>query len=1052
MDKMIKQNLQYKTSPVKITIPVLKVIDKMIQIEFNLLFKSNRIVDTVIESCKILLPSGEILVSDSIYKRSNSTRENVLLEVPFTKEFLKKNVQIIVRCITNSEVVEVNFLRNSAGETVLYNISELRMTPADFKTFQKVKELGIIRQNRLQNQEKDFSNFVDESENVIPKSQQYHNDILKKYTDAVYREMLYLRHNGGRKYKVSNGVQITSQNGVYSYGFELESELFLSDDAPVKLIVGSQEVEGYVIVCEDFEIILAVDADFGNSISSAFIAVEPWKLLESLNKRLNQISRNDKLVVKLLEEGPKLGRQPAKNIAKGQSLAKEKAKSSDITIIWGPPGTGKTHTMAEIALDFMKQQKSILVVSHSNVSVDGVLNKVVQMLPAQKKKELLKQGKILRYGFVRDEELEKEPYAVSFNYVLLNHPTEKEKMERLQKEKAKLKNTGRFSKEREQVEKELKAIRKYLKDEEKQAVKKAQIVSTTISKVYADKMFEGKKYDVVMFDEVSMAYIPQIICAASHAESKFICVGDFYQLAPIVQADKNDVLKKDIFSYLNITDGALKIYGHPWLVMLDEQRRMHPDIAAFSNQYMYHKQLKNHKSVLTNREAIVNRNPFAGYAMNLLDLSGSYCAAGKTADNSRFNILQGIVSFSTAITAEKSQEQSVGIITPYAAQTRLIRAMILDYRLHETTEIACSTVHQFQGSERNVIIFDSVESYPSGKPGWLMSKDENSSLTRLINVAVTRAKGKLITVANRSFWVRKFQNSRNIFYFLVLHLLERGNVTGAKEQKLSQYFKTMDTGRLIKYYESRKVCLTDLQKDIANAKTRIIVSIPDGNLDAAYADTLLKSLLQAKYNGVQLLIKTMDYEKLPEHWKVFCWESDNAVFPLIAIDDTAIWYDVPFANSKFVDGPYISNTVCSSIFRITGQHTVEMIHSLAGLPMRTNGDIVTHMQPKDLVTANSKTKQSNKKERGLAAYIEKHMCCSECSQPLQLTRSAKGTVYLKCPDCKHMEYLTTAMVKEYLLAEKVRCPQHGSMLSVHLGKQGVYLRCKEGHFLKPDEI
>lgn len=1056
MNKTAKQNLQYKISPVKITIPVLAVVDKTIHIEFNLLYKPNRIVDTVVEYCKIIFPSGGVLESDSIYMKVNSTREKVSLDVPLNKEFLKKAVRIKIGCITNSDVIEVEFTRNLAGETTLYNIVEMKMTPAKFKLFQQVKEQGVVRKNNGQKQQKTIqeNSFREEmdQEYIVPESKRYQNDILKVYKDSIYREMLYLRHNGGRKYKVSNGVRITSKNGVYSYGFELESELFLSDAAPIKLIVGTKEAEGYVIVCEDFEIILVIDTDFGDKISSAFIAVEPWKLLESLNKRLNQITRNDKLVVKLLEEGPKLGGLPAKNILKGQSMAKDRVKSSDITIIWGPPGTGKTYTMAEIALDFIKKQQSILIVSHSNVSVDGVLNKVVQMLPASNKMELLQRGKILRYGYVRDEELEKEPYAVSFNYVLWKHRAEKEKMERLQKEKARLKNASRFSEERERVEKELKAIRKYLKDEEKEAVKKAQLVSTTISKVYADKIFEQKKYDVVMFDEVSMAYIPQIICAASHAKSKFICVGDFYQLAPIVQADKNDILKKDIFSYLNITDGALKIYGHPWLVMLDEQRRMHPDIAEFSNRYIYHRQLKNHKSVLTNRDAIVNRGPLTGNAMNLLDLSGTYCAAGKTADNSRFNILQGILSFSTAITAEKSQENSVGIITPYAAQTRLIRAMILDYRQYENTGIACSTVHQFQGSERNVIIFDSVESYPSGKPGWLMSKDENSSLTRLINVAVTRAKGKLITVANRSFWVRKFQNSHNIFYLLVSHLLEKSNVIGTKEQKLNQYFKTINTSRLISYYPDPEACLDELLKDIRNAKERIIVSIPDGHLDAAYAETLFKYLMQAKHSGVQLLMKTADYENLPDRWKPYCWESDNAVFPVIAIDNSVIWYDVPFANSRFTDGPYISNTVCSSIFRITGMHTIEMIHSLAGLVMRTDKDIATHMQPKEYIAGDKNANKVSGREKGLAVYIEKHMRCPECRKQLRLTRNAKGTVFLKCADCKHVEYLTTDMVKEYLLAEKIRCPQHGCMLSVHLGKQGVYLRCQEGHFLKPDEI
>lgn len=849
--------------------------------------------------------------------------------------------------------------------------------------------------------------------------------------------MLHLRHNGGRRYKVSNGVKISEKNGLYSYGFELEAELYLSDDAPIKLMVGGKEAEGSVIICEDFEIIIAVEADFGDKVPSAFITVEPWKLLEALNKRLNYISKDNKLAIKLLEEGPQLGGQSAKNIAKGQAVAKEKAIHSDITVIWGPPGTGKTYTMADIALHFIEKGQSVLLVSHSNVSVDGVANKIAQMLSEQKKDDILKAGKVLRYGFVRNEELQKNDYTVSFNYTLLKHPEEKKKMDALMKEKERAKRQNRFGEERERIEKELKKIRNFLKEEEKAHVERAQVVATTISKVYADTLFEQREYDVVMFDEVSMAFVPQIVCAASHAKSHFVCVGDFYQLPPIVQASRNDILKKDIFSYLNITDGALRIYGHPWLVMLDEQRRMHPDIAAFSNKYVYHNQLKNHKSVLTGRDDVVRRTPFAGYAMNLLDLSGTYCAAGKTADHSRYNIVHALFSFCTAITAEQNGEKSIGIITPYAAQTRLIRAMIQDYRQVADTDISCSTVHQFQGSERNVIIFDAVESYPSGQPGWLMSKEDNSSLTRLINVAVTRARGKLITVANRSFWERKFKDGRNIFYSLVKHHQEENYVVGMKQNNLKQYLCIMHTGPNITYYETAELSIKAVLNDIAHASSQIVVSIPDSNLAEAYESQLISSLAQAKRRGVRVVIKVIDFDALSDRWKQHSHQSDEAIFPLMAIDDSIIWNDVPFANSKFIDGKYISNTVCSAIFRITGNYTVEMIQSLTGL--QNNG-------------ARNALTQGKVKQGGLASYVRKMIQCPDCQQALELARNKKGTVYLQCPSCKHVEYLTKDFVQQYIRHERVKCPQHHCSITAQFGKQGVYIRCQEGHYMKPDEI
>ena len=74
------------------------------------------------------------------------------------------------------------------------------------------------------------------------------------------------------------------------------------------------------------------------------------------------------------------------------------------------------------------------------------------------------------------------------------------------------------------------------------------------------------------------------------------------------------------------------MYWHPWLVMLNEQRRMHPDIAGFPNKYIYKRLLQNHTSVLNSRKNIVKTEPLSGDALNLVNLAGTYCAADKNTD------------------------------------------------------------------------------------------------------------------------------------------------------------------------------------------------------------------------------------------------------------------------------------------------------------------------------------------------------------------------------------------------------------------------------------
>ena len=63
-------------------------------------------------------------------------------------------------------------------------------------------------------------------------------------------------------------------------------------------------------------------------------------------------------------------------------------------------------------------------------------------------------------------------------------------------------------------------------------------------------------------------------------------------------------------------------------------------------------------------------------------------------------------------------------------------------------DIISATVHRFQGSERDVMIFDTVDSDTQERAGMLLT-GKNSE--RLINVAITRTKGKFLHVSDQNF-------------------------------------------------------------------------------------------------------------------------------------------------------------------------------------------------------------------------------------------------------------------------------------------------------------
>lgn len=995
------------------------------------------------------------------------------LDIPMN-QIMIRDLSLVVEVLSAQVKYSIHYVYQSQGSVRLQEIERFTMSEEDRETLQHIIQEMRNPQAATESSEEDdeslpfdvpTSDYTGTSSSTDDSPADEMNGELgasslptmEEYSKAVFREMYFLQKNGGRQYKVTNGRFIDESAGYYCYSFDLETELHIADDSPIRLSVSGNTVDGVVLVCEGFQIILVVSADLGRRVSSAMLSAEPWRLLEKLGAKIRTINSTHQIAYSIAERGPTLRTNSGgEAIPKGQQAAYEHVDKNKVTVIWGPPGTGKTYVMSMIAMNAMRRGERVLIVSHSNTSVDGVIKATADRFRENGMDADLRQGGVLRYGYIRDEALAEDPYIVAFNYAINQMPDAKRRMEELKKERSKYQNQGGYSVGRRNVEAELKKVRMQVREREKIVASNARILATTISKVLVDPIFDDAKYDLVMFDEISMAYVSQLVVAASYASKRFVCVGDFRQLAPIAQSESRRTLCTDIFTYLGINRKG-RIYAHPWLVMLNEQRRMHPAISRFPNQYVYQKLLVDHESVIHGRDAIAGRAPIPGEAMQLIDLTGTFCAAMKNQDNSRFNILSAIVSFGTALQAQKSGETDIGIITPYAAQARLISAMLRDDAKSDRPAISSATVHQFQGSERNVIVFDAVESYPNGKIGMLLSNNENNAVTRLINVAMTRARGKFITVANSKFWKNKSGDAQNIYCQLLEYLQNHHLTTSTgKERALQQYVDTLDYGSNIKRYIDNAQALERLKKDIDRAKDRIIVSLPDGQREAG--SPILDILRAARVRGIRVMCKAQEYKNLPADWKDNSYASDNAVFPLIVIDEDVVWYGLPEFTGQFTDKEWKYMTIFPLIYRIQGQHTVSMICSLTDIEYREWKDVRSVLEEK--VPAQATTRMSYQtssgddgQQTGLAGYVQRNVRCTKCRKPTELKKGFKsGKIYLKCPSCGNMDYLLKDDVNLYIEQNGITCPQHHCELRAGLGKYGLYVRCDMGHFLKPDEI
>ena len=743
------------------------------------------------------------------------------------------------------------------------------------------------------------------------------------YKHAVNAEIAYLRETGGKRYRIIDGERLQTEKNNYIYSFETDSELHFPDGTTIKLWFPGKIVPAQVLSCEEFTIIIQPKEFIGEKVETVEFTAEPWQLMEALTERLDELdSETASIAYELACNG--ISKINQKNfIGLGQDLALKKSTMQPITFIWGPPGTGKTTTLAKIALEHMLQGERILMVSYSNVSVDGAVLKIANMSDYEP-------GQIIRYGYPRVKELLDSETLTSYSYVLYKNPDLAESHKVLNQERKKLKKDDP---RRIELRKKINKIREKLLEHEKELVKSAAFVATTVSKAIVDKTLYAQKFDVVIFDEASMAYIPQVVFAASLAKKHFCCLGDFKQLPAIVQNPSDIMLTKDIFEHTGITSAVENGYGHEWLVMLNYQYRMHPEIAKFVSNHMYGRLLQSASTINEHRQAIANLAPLEKEPMSLIDLSSSYSVCIKTMDGSRINLLSAMVCIKLA--EMYAGKYGVGIITPYSAQAKLVLAMIRDLQERDTRffNIKSATVHQFQGSEQPVIIYDAVDCFRMPFPGSLLTSKKNDTANRLFNVAMTRTQGKFILVANKEYLFRKniakdLMFTKALKYMTDFDLSIRGDELfeelGTEEGEIPELF--LGDRDEVDSWE-RYIC------DIKKATNEIFIDMPgamDDDIDAL--EELIVALSIAEKNGVKICIRVSESISLAKALNKYRIDSLYVTTPITIIDKEKIWFGEPLSSPDFISEGNIIETKYYPCLRFEGKHTARMLKTIFEIP------------------------------------------------------------------------------------------------------------------------
>lgn len=320
----------------------------------------------------------------------------------------------------------------------------------------------------------------------------------------------------------------------------------------------------------------------------------------------------------------------------------------------------------------------------------------------------------------------------------------------------------------EDKEQKVKAFNDYLRKDEN--LKKFQrifpIIATT--SISAHKLgTPGVHFDMVVMDEASQGNIATSLVPILRGQSLML-VGDPQQLNPVILL--NPIDNQKLRKMYNITDeydyirnSIYKVYlacdSVSREILLSHHYRCNDKIIQFNNKKYYNSKLKVCSHSTEQRPLV------------FMDIPDNQTFYKNTAPLEADEIVKY---------AAMNKEKSIGVITPFANQKDLINQKLKENGLEN---VSCGTVHAFQGDEKDVVLFSTALTDKTGKGTyeWLKNNKE------LINVAVSRAKEKLIVLASNKDLERLHANSDDDdLYELVQYVKNKGETKVTPKENASR--------------------------------------------------------------------------------------------------------------------------------------------------------------------------------------------------------------------------------------------------------------------------
>jgi hypothetical protein len=425
---------------------------------------------------------------------------------------------------------------------------------------------------------------------------------------------------------------------------------------------------------------------------------------------------------------------PGRLLNEGQWQAWRGVMREPLTLVWGPPGTGKTHTIAHMLIGYALAARSlgrplrVLVSAFTHHAINNVLKKVADLTGRYNLSADDLQIAKLQRNAVPDPDLPARVLPVdpdSFLGVLENAAP-------------------------------------------------CQVVGATVWAVHRAMTSAGDVvqpwFDVILVDEASQLKLPDalIAFASSKPTANIILAGDDRQLPPIIKGeypDEHAHLLNSVFVFvrdrIDRQKGTRPDLEERILFQLEDNFRMNELLTAYPRDVLYRGRFFSTKPDIR----IALARPIAHVTNDLLEFllhpdrpvvlvryrpPRSYTARNPLEAELAARLLNRLRELlidsrtGAVYTPQEFEREGVAVLAPHRAQNSTIRQLLRNdgFGTESQPMPLVDTVDKLQGQERDVVVMSygvADSEYAEAEAEFLLSRNR-------FNVAATRARHKLIVL------------------------------------------------------------------------------------------------------------------------------------------------------------------------------------------------------------------------------------------------------------------------------------------------------------------